>query len=162
MANKIVNYFKSFYTDLKKLFAPLSKNPQDYINFAKKYWILILSILLIVGVASKNNTNTTSTDDNIKTEASQFGDIGGTYSGTSQMGYSTGTASIEIDLDGSAVLTYDQGSYGGATEYGYIEKVGYMAYKFHSTSGGGTYDLRKTIYGVVLEGSNWRCEMNKK
>lgn len=122
----------------------------------------VFSLLIIIGIAGKNNNTSSKVDNTVKSNESPFNNIAGFYSGTSQMGYSTGTASIRINTDGNADLTYDQGSYGGTTEYGYLEKDGYESYKFHSTSGGGIYALRKTIYGVVLEGTNWRCEMNKK
>lgn len=64
----------------------------------------IFSIIIILVAAGENNTNTSATEDNIKSEVSPFGDIVGSYSGTSQMGYSNGTASIEIHSDGSADL----------------------------------------------------------
>lgn len=57
MANKIINYFKSFYTDFKNLFTPLTKSPKDYFNFAKKYWIIILSVLLIASITQKSSNN---------------------------------------------------------------------------------------------------------
>lgn len=115
MVSKIIDYFKSFFRDFKNLFTPMSKNPKDYINFAKKHWINVLSVFLIAIVVQKNNNNTSDTSDNINLEASEFIDIVGYYSGTSQMGYSSGTASIEIAYERSAVLTYEQYGYGGAT-----------------------------------------------
>ena len=91
---------------------------------------------------------------------SSCNDFSGTYRGTSEMGYTSGTAKITINSDCSATLTYDQGSMGGATEKGEIIKEG-SNYKFKSTSGGGTYDLSISNNKVVLDGSNWHCVMTK-
>lgn len=55
---------------------------------------------------------------------------------------------------------YDQGSLGEATENGRIEaKDG--GFQFISTSGGGTYDIQSDGNSLVLEGNNWRCELEK-
>ena len=49
---------------------------------------------------------------------------------------------------------------GGATEKGKIIKSN-GGYKFKSTSGGGTYDLSISANKIVLDGSNWHCDMKK-
>jgi len=115
--------------------------------------IAILVVLYIIGKVSNDDKTNTGNE-------SVCNDIVGFYSGTSQMGYTTGSASLRIDSDCSADLSYDQGDYGGTSESGYIEKEG-SNYKFHSTSGGGTYDLYVSNNKIVLEGYNWKCVMTK-
>lgn len=91
---------------------------------------------------------------------SSCNDFSGTYSGSSKMGYTSGSAKITINGDCSATLTYDQGNYGGDTEKGEIVKEG-SNYKFKSTSGGGTYDLTISSNVIIVEGFNWRCVLTK-
>ena len=88
-------------------------------------------------------------------------DFSGSYSGSSTMGYTSGTAEIIVDSDCSAILTYNQGDMGGATEKGEIIKSG-GGYKFKSTSGGGTYSLIISANKIILDGSNWHCDMKKQ
>ncbi|MCF7802494.1 MAG: hypothetical protein K9N34_10825 [Candidatus Marinimicrobia bacterium] len=106
--------------------------------------IVIIIILGIIGSLNEINCN----------------DFSGTYSGTSEMGFTTGTAKIKINNDCSATLTYYQGSMGGETEKGEIIKDG-DSYKFKSTGGGGTYNLKISTNKIILEGYNWRCVMTK-
>ena len=88
-------------------------------------------------------------------------DISGTYSGTSVMGSSSGTCSIQINTDCSAVLNYDHGDLGSATENGTLEKTGY-GFQFISASGGGKYEVKVNGSELALEGYNWHCEMEKE
>ena len=95
----------------------------------------------------------------VENSSSNCSEISGKYSGTSKMGYTIGTAKIVISRDCGATLSYDQGSMGGATEYGEITGSG-TNYKFDK-SDGGSYDLTITNSKVVLDGYNWQCVMTK-
>ena len=87
-------------------------------------------------------------------------DFAGTYSGSSTMGYTTGSAKITINEDCTALLVYSQNSFGGDRETGEIYKEG-SDYKFKSTNGGGTYDLTISDNKIVLNGFNWECVMTR-
>lgn len=87
--------------------------------------------------------------------------ISGRYSGISVMGSSSGTCSIKINVDCSAVLEYDHGSLGQAVEKGALQKTD-AGFKFISGNGGGTYDISIDGSNLLLEGFNWRCEMDKQ
>ena len=102
--------------------------------------------LLILGSLNNNNE-------------SNCNDIYGTYSGTSKMGYTNGSAKITINNDCTANLTYEQGDFGNATENGIIVKDGTF-YKFKS-NGGGVYKLRISNNKIILEGYNWKCILIK-
>jgi hypothetical protein len=116
-------------------------------------WIIsAVFALAVISNAGKDD----STTSNISSNCSE---ISGTYSGTSKMGSTSGTAKIVISSDCGATLSYDQGSMGGATEYGEITGSG-TNYKFDK-SDGGSYDLTITNSKVVLDGYNWQCVMTK-
>jgi hypothetical protein len=87
--------------------------------------------------------------------------VSGTYSGTSVMGSSSGTCSVQIKADCSAVLNYDHGDFGSATENGTLEKTG-DGFQFISASGGGKYEVKVNGSELALEGYNWHCEMEKE
>ena len=116
-------------------------------------WIISgVFALAVIANAGKDN----ATNSNISSNCSE---ISGTYSGTSKMGYTSGTAKIVISSDCGATLSYDQGNMGSATEYGEITGSG-TNYKFDK-SDGGSYDLTITNSKVVLDGYNWQCVMTK-
>jgi hypothetical protein len=91
---------------------------------------------------------------------SSCNDFAGAYSGTSEMGLTKGLAKITIELDCSATLAYKQGDMANTVEKGEIIKEG-ANYKFKSTSGGGTYDLKISKNQIILDGSNWHCVLTK-
>lgn len=99
------------------------------------------------------------TADGNKAAPNNCSAISGTYSGTSIMGYTQGTAEIVIDTDCNATLSYSQGSYGKATERGKIETSGTI-YKFNKY-GEGSYDLTIASNKIILDGYNWQCIMTK-
>ncbi len=111
---------------------------------------VVFTLLIIVNVGKNESSNLSNSSNCYK--------ISGTYSGTSQMGYTTGTAKIIIKNNCSATLSYDQGTMGSATEYGEIIVDG-TKYKFKSD--GRSYDLTISSNQVVLDGYNWQCIMNK-
>jgi hypothetical protein len=114
---------------------------------------LTLAVFLMSSCAGNNDSN------NPESTSSNCSEISGTYSGTSIMGNTNGTATINISNDCSASLSYDQGSMVGATEKGEITGSG-DKYKFNK-SDGGSYDLTISLNRVVLDGYNWQCIMTK-
>lgn len=116
-------------------------------------WVVCGLYILFI-ITSKSGGGIPEKVDVIELHCSEFS---GSYSGTSQMGRSSGTAEITINSDCSATLRYDHGSLGAATEYGVIADNGA---KFDKSSGG-TYDLSMSGNQVVLEGTSWRCVMTR-
>tara|TARA_R110002049_G_C8924203_1_gene543562 strand:+ start:180 stop:656 length:477 start_codon:yes stop_codon:yes gene_type:complete len=116
-------------------------------------WV-VSGVFALAVIANANNNGSSNSNNN-----SVCNHISGTYTGTSKMGYTSGSAKITINSNCSATLSYDQGNMGSATEYGEITQAG-INYKFKS-SDGGTYDLSISNNRVVLDGYNWQCIMTK-
>lgn len=124
--------------------------------------LLVYTLITIVVIASFFAYKQFFTQGGIESPNSNSSllcnNISGTYSGTSQLGYTSGSAKIIINDDCSAALFYDQGLK-SAVEYGKIIKVD-LNYKFKSFNYG-TYDLNISNDRVVLDTNNWRCVMTK-
>lgn len=123
----------------------------------KKWWVWLI-IFYVLGLISKEEDPAISSNevDKVKSDCSL---ISGRYTGSSKMGYTSGTASIIIKDDCSSILTYDQG-FDGETEHGVIF-MDETSYKFKSTSGGGTYNLIVSENLIILKAYSWECILRK-
>lgn len=104
----------------------------------------------------------------VKTDTNQSTDIeemecesnAGIYRGHVYMGYIVGDAEMTINEDCSAVLQYDMGYHGSATERGRLNK-------FESDYRWVTYDDEVSYYifcsgkKIILKGNGWGCELVK-
>ena len=131
-----------------------------------KRWQVVLILLLALWVVGtliqgieKHGASSASRSKEDATDA-YFARIAGEYVGTSEMGSSTGSASLTINPNGTAFLKYAQEGDGMALENGLLNKDG-QSLKFKSLNGGGTYDLQVSGKTIVLNGYHWRCVLSK-
>jgi len=126
----------------------------------KKFLVFtLIAIVVIAGFFTYKQFFTQAESESPNSNSSlHCNNISGTYSGTSQIGYTSGSAKIIINDDCSAAFFYDQGLK-SVKVYGKIIKVD-LKYKFKSFNYG-TYDINISNNSVVLDGNNWRCVMTK-
>jgi hypothetical protein len=123
-------------------------------SWYKKWWIWSLFILAISSNLLIQNQSEPKEDFTNKCVK-----LSGEYSGVSYMGKTTGIASLSIDNDCNATLSYHQHGFGGDTEYG---RIIYAENKYKFDRGNGNYyDLYFTEKEVILEGYSWKCILER-
>ena len=121
--------------------------------------IISLACFLILAVGSTDDSDSSTTSNKTKT-SSTCDNIAGYYSGSLSVGYTSGTASLNISNNCKFTFTQNIPGFGMETQYGKIQKSGSSSYRF-IWDDGSNYTV--SLYGnsISITGYNWSANLRK-